>query len=235
MSFRITRSGAAVVLATCSVVIAGCASAIALGRPSTTVQLTGRQLSALLVPVSALPGRYKVEKNTVKDSGSRLETAAAKYHLAAMSCAAINDDNGRAGFGESAFAEAGDVDLSGLVGTGLLQQVYQFHTADSAVSFWRGLRAITIRCPGLGAAAIPDSGKVTQRVFAVRYGRNQAFEADMTQARSQSSSVNSTMLTVVEGDDVLTVGVVGYGRPVPTDLSARTLMNQLAARVQTAR
>jgi hypothetical protein len=235
MSFRVTRSCAAVVLAACSAVVtAGCTSAIAvpLSRSSTAVQLTGRQLSALLVRVSALPRGYKVERNTLNDSGSQLETAGAKYHLATMSCAAINNDNGRAGFGESAFAEAGYLNLSGGAGTGLLQQVYQFHSAKTAVSFWRGLRAITIRCPGLGAATIPGSGKITQRVFAVQYGRDLAFDADATETGQLPGPVNTATLVVIAGDDVFTAGILGYSRPVPADPSARTLMSELAARVQ---
>jgi hypothetical protein len=55
-----------------------------------------------------------------------------------MTCAAINDDNGKAGFGESAFAEADYLQsTSGLSGTALLQQVYQFRAVKAALSFWR--------------------------------------------------------------------------------------------------
>jgi hypothetical protein len=237
MPFRVTRSWAAVVLAACAAVaIAGSALAVPSSRSSAAAQLTGRQLSALLVPASALPRGYQLESNSRQDSGSRLETAAAKYDLATMSCAAINDDDGRAGFGESAFAEVGYLKASALfsTATGLFQQVYQFRAAKAAASFWRGLRAITIRCPGLGAATAPDHGKIAQRVFAVRYGRDQAFEAEMTETGRQSGSVNMAMLVAVAGDNVFAVGIVGYSRPVPADPSARTLMSELVTRVQAA-
>ena len=236
MPFPVTRSLAAVVLVAC-VAGAGAGYAIAApsGRSSAAAQLTGSQLAARLVPASALPRGYQLVRRFSQDSGGRLETAAAKYDLATMSCAAINDDSGRAGFGESAFAEdAHFLNASGLPSTGLLQQVYQFRAGQAAASFWRGLRAIFIRCPGLGAATAPDQGKITQRVFAVRYGRGQAFEADVTVTGLPGGTVNTDTLVVVAGDDVFTVESLGYSRPVPADPPARTLMNELIARVQVA-
>jgi hypothetical protein len=236
MPFRVSRSWAAVVLVACATVAtAGWAIAVPSSRSSAAVQLTGRQLAAALVPASALPGGYQLMRNSRQASGSRLETAAARYDLATMSCAAISDDNGRAGFGESAFAEdAHFLNASGLPSTGLLQQVYQFRAGQAAASFWRGLRATFIRCPGLGAATAPDQGKITQRVFAVRYGRGQAFEADVTVTGLPGGTVNTDTLVVVAGDDVFTVESLGYSRPVPADPPARTLMNELIARVQVA-
>jgi len=234
MPFRLTRSGSATVLAAC---VAGAALALPHSRPPAPAQFTGRQLAALLVPASALPRGYQLMRNIQQDSGKRLETAPARYDLATMSCAAIHDDNGRSGFGESAFAENGYlmVNLPDPHGTGLVQQVYQFRSPKAALSYWRGLRAIIIRCPGLGAAAAPDYAKVTQRVFIVRYGRDQAFEADITETGRQSGTVNMAMLVVVAGNDVFTADIIGYGRPVPADPSARTLMKELATRVQAAR
>lgn len=235
MPFRVRRSWAAVVLSA-AVASAGWAIAVPSSRASAAVQLTGRQLSALLVPASALPRGYQLITNTWQDSGSRLETATAKYDLATMSCATINNDNGRDGFGESAFAEVGDVlNVEGLPGTALFQQVYQFGTATVAASFWRGLRAIFIRCPELGATTAPDPGKITQSVLTVRYGRDQAFEADATVTGLQGGAVDEATLVVIAGDDVFTVGIIGYGRPVPADPSARTLVSELIARVQAAR
>ena len=236
MPFRVTRRRAVVVLVACAAVAtAGWAIAAPSGRPSAAVQFTGRQLAALLVPMSALPRGYQAMRNSPHDSGDRLETARARYDLATMSCAAINDDSGRAGFGESAYAEVGYLlNRSGLPSTGVLQQVYQFGTLKAAASFWRGLRAIFIRCPALGLAHSANPGKITQRVFAVRYGRDQAFEADVTETEPQSGAVNTAFLVVVAGDDVFTVAVFGYGRPVPADPSARTVTSELIARVQAA-
>jgi hypothetical protein len=240
MPFRVTRSWAAVALAACSAVaITGSAIAVPPSRSYGAIQLTGRQLAASLVPASALPRGYQVARSLQQDSGSRLETAAAKYDLATMSCATIYDDYGRAGFGESALAEVAYVKVSSLLlgtgtATGLFQQVYQFRSGKAAASYWRGLRAATIRCPGLGAAADPDQGKITQRVLAVRYGRDQAFEADVTETGPPYGSVNTAVLVVVAGDYVFTVDIVGYGRPVPADPSARALMSELVARVHAA-
>lgn len=237
MPFRVTRRWAAVMLVACAAgATAGWAIAVPSSRSSAAVQLTGRQLAALLVPASALPRGYQPVGRFRQDSGGWPETAAAKYDLATMSCAAINDDNGRAGFGESALAEVGYVlNVSGLPSTGLFQQVYQFRTTKAAASYWRGLHAIFIRCPALGDATSPDQPRITQRVFAVRYGRGQAFEADTTATGLPGGAVNTATLVVVAGDDVFTVGVLGYGRPVPADPSARTLMSELIARVQAAR
>jgi hypothetical protein len=235
--FRVTRSWAVVVLVACAAVAtAGWAIAVPSSRSAAAVQLTGRQLAAALVPVSALPRGYHSERYIGQASGDRLETAVARYDLATMSCAAIYEDDGRAGFGESAFAEAGYFRyVSGSSGTGFVQQVYQFRTANAAASFWHGLRAIFVRCPGLGEATSPDPGKITQRVVAARYGRDQAFEADETVTGLQAGAVNQGTLVVVAGDDVFTADVVGYSRPVPANPSARTLMSELIARVQAAR
>ncbi|HZR51086.1 MAG TPA: hypothetical protein VFB06_16415 [Streptosporangiaceae bacterium] len=186
MPFGVTRIAAAAMAACAAIAITGSAIAMTSSQSSAGVQLTGRQLAASLLPAAALPHGYKLERNSRQDSGSRLETAARKYDLATMSCAAINDDNGRTGFGESALAEAGYFDSSGLHGTGVLQQVYQFRAAKAAASFWRGLRAIIIRCPGLGAATEIDPGKIAQHVKLVRYGGDPAFEVDMTETKPQS-------------------------------------------------
>jgi hypothetical protein len=234
MPFRVTRVAAAALAACAAVAITGSAIAMPSGRSSAATQITGSELSALLVPASALPHGYKLESNSRHDSGSRLETAAAKYDLARMSCAAINDDNGKTGFGESALAEAGYFNSSGLHGTGVFQQVYQFRAAKAAASFWHGLRAIIIRCPGFGEAASIDPGKIVQRVEVVRYRGGEAFEVDMTETKPQAGTVNTVMLFVPAGDDVFTVGVIGYSRPVPADPSTRTLMSKLVARVSAA-
>jgi hypothetical protein len=58
-------------------------------------------------------GGFRPEPNIRLDSGTRLEKGPAKYDLATMSCAAINEDDGRPGFGESAFAEDGYLKASG--------------------------------------------------------------------------------------------------------------------------
>jgi hypothetical protein len=236
MLSRVTRSWAAVTLAACLAGVgAGCAVPAPAGQSPPAAQLAGRQLAGRLVPVSALPRGYQLMKPFSQDSGSRLETAAAKYDLATMSCAAIDDDNGRPGFGESAFAEdAHSLNASGLPSSELLQQVYQFRAAQAASSFWSGLRAIYTRCPGLGAATAPGPGKVTQRVFAVPYDRGQAFEADVTVTGRPGGTVNTATLVVVADDDVFAVELLGYIRPVPADPPARTLMSELITRVQAA-
>jgi hypothetical protein len=123
MLSRVTRSWAAVVLVACLAGAgAGCAVPAPAGQSPAAAQLAGRQLADRLVPVSALPRGYQLMKPFSQDSGSRLETAAAKYDLATMRCAAIDDDNGRPGFGESAFAEdAHSLNASGLPSSELLQ------------------------------------------------------------------------------------------------------------------
>lgn len=223
MPLGISRWWAAAVLVA---VLPACSSAAAT-QP-------GRQLSASLVPVSALPPGYRPARNLQYNSGDRLETGPVKYDLAAMSCAAVADADGRAGFGESALAEGFDEKLAGAHGTGLGQEVYQFRAAKEASSFWEALRAALIRCPGFGEATSTDPGKLVQRVLAVGYGRDRAFEVLMTENGPRSGLVNWAMLVVAAGEDVFTVDTLGYGQPVPADPSARTLLGELTARVQAA-
>jgi GNAT superfamily N-acetyltransferase len=231
MLLRVPRFCAVVSLAACSM-IAACTSAVATPVPMLVRQFTGKQLAALLVPASALPRGYQPATNTQENSGDRLETSSARYNLTTMSCATIRSDNGRAGFGESAFADGAYLNITGPKGTGVLQQVYQFRAAAAATGFWRGLRAILIRCPDFGDSAGPNPQKVVQRVYAVRYGGDLAFEANITTTGPVVGTVTGELLVVVSGDEVLTVTTIGLGHSVPADPSPRTLMGMLTARLE---
>jgi hypothetical protein len=94
----------------------------------------GTQLSAALLPVSALPRGYQLPRNP-RQLREPPGEGAAKYHLATMSWATYYDAQRQDGFGETAFAEDGFDDVTASHGTGFFQQVYQFPAANAARSF----------------------------------------------------------------------------------------------------
>ncbi len=199
------------------------------------VQLTGAQLAAALLPAAAFPHGFRYDRSTAYNSGNRLEASAAKYHLATMGCTSFSNAYGRSGFGETAVVQD---DYSTLVnnyisttGAELAQTVYQFAGGRAATAFWRGLHSIFARCPGMGLS----SGKTTMRIFTVPLRGAQAFRVDSTVTVSQLGTTQMESLVAVTGHDVFETDAVGFGRPVPSSPTVRTLMRELIPRVLHAR
>src|SRR5579859_4254398 len=82
----------------------GASAAVTAEAGNPAVQVTGTQLAAALVPASMFPRGYQLARNVAHDSGNRLEGGTAAYDPETMSCAEYYHANGRAGFGETAFA-----------------------------------------------------------------------------------------------------------------------------------
>jgi hypothetical protein len=102
MRSRITKVGAVAVLAASALAITvGTARAAGQAPVTKPVQLTGSQLAADLLPAGTFPSGYRYDKSTSSDSGQRLETGQAKYHLASISCTTLSNVYGGSGFGET--------------------------------------------------------------------------------------------------------------------------------------
>jgi hypothetical protein len=236
MSIRVM---AAAVAAAAGLAIATCgpADAVTAGHaaPAATraVQLTGVQLRAALLPASAFPAGYKLDKSGVYDSGAHLLTVPAKYHLATMSCASFAKHFGFKGFGESAVA--GDAFVTATFNREFGQQVYQFRTSRAAAAFFGGLRAIARRCPkflltesGLGAS-------LTTKVFdASSIAGHRTFQANEA-GTIMGFRLGLKLVFTLAGPDVFMTGNVGVFAAPPTSPAPRTTMLRLIKRVRAAR
>ena len=237
MRSRITKVGAVVALvASALAVTAGpvrAAGRTPVAQAVQAVQLTGSQLAAVLLPAGAFPPGYRYDKSTSYESGNRLETAKAKYHLASIKCTTLGNVYGRSGFGETAVAGNSYSTLvdnfTARSGAAFAQTVYQFASASSARSFWQGIRSVLVRCPGFGLAA--RKGGATERIVKVSIRGTQAFQADFSVSLGAFGTIRLQSLVVVRAHDVLEIDALGIARPVPATPSLRSLMTRLLARV----
>jgi hypothetical protein len=234
MRSRITKIGAVIVLvASALAVTVGTVRAAGRAPVAQAVQLTGSQLAAVLLPAGAFPSGYRYDKSTSYESGKRLETGKAKYHLMSISCTMLSNVYGRSGFGETAAATNSYstlVDnLTATSGAAFAQTVYQFASASAARSFWRGIRSVVVRCPGFGLATHLGSG--TERIVKVSIRGTQAFQADFSGSLASLGTIGVQSLVVVRGQDVIETDAMGLARAVPASPSLRTLMTRLLARV----
>ena len=234
MRSRITKVGAVIVLAASALAVtAGTARAAGQAPVAHAVQLTGSQLAADLLPAGTFPAGYRYDQSTSSDSGKRLETGQAKYHLASISCTTLSNVYGESGFGETAVAANSYSTLvdnyTATSGAVFAQTVYQFASASSARSFWLGIRSVVVRCPGFGLATHSDHG--TERIVKVSVRDTQAFQADFSGSFALLGTIRAQSLVVVRGQDVIEIDAMGLGRAVPASPSLRTLMTRLLARV----
>jgi hypothetical protein len=232
MRSRITRVGAVIVLAASTLaVIVGTAQAAERAPAAKAVQLTGSQLNADLLPAATFPSGYRYDSSTSYESGKRLETGKAKYHLASISCKTLSNVWEKAGFGETAVASNSYSTLvdsyTATSGAAFAQTVYQFASASTARSFWQGLRSVAIRCPGFGSVG----GHGTERIVKAVIVGTQAFQADFSVSLGQFGTVRVQSLIVLRGQDVIEIDVMGIARAVPTSPSLSTLMIKLLVRV----
>lgn len=197
------------------------------------VQLTGSQLAAVLLPAGTFPRGYRYDSSTSYESGNRLETGKAKYHLASISCTTLGNVYGRSGFGETAVAGNSYGTLvdnyTASSGAAFAQTVYQFASAGSARSFWQGIRSVVVRCPGFGLATRKSGA--TEQVVKVSIRGTQAFQADFSVSLGAFGTIRLQSLVVVRGQDVLEIDALGVARAVPATPSLRSLMTRLLARV----
>lgn len=242
------RSMAAAVAITAGLTLSAAGLAVGTAGPAlaasgtgavSAVQLTGVQLLAALLPASAFPAGYKLDKTSVYDSGSRLLTAPAKYNLATVSCTSFAKHFGQRGFGETAVASdffiKGGTTLGPVRGFG--QLVYQFKTSRAATAVFNGLRAIIRKCPQAGLSGTgPGSGvKVTTKVFdAAPIGGHRTFQVNQT-ATVKGFSLGAKLVFTVAGQDVFLTGNIGILAAPPSSPSPRTTMLRLINRVRAFR
>ena len=234
MRSRITKVGAVIALAASALAVtAGIARAAGQAPAAHAVQLTGSQLAADLLSARNFPPGYRNDKSTSFDSGQRLETGQAKYHLASISCTTLSKAFSGSGFGETAVATNSYSTLvdnyTATSGAVFAQTAYQFASASAARSFWQGIRSVAVRCPGFGLATRTHHG--TERIVKVSIRGTQAFQADFSGSLALVGTIRAQSLVTVRGQDVLEIDALGLGRAVPASPSLRTLMTRLLARV----
>jgi hypothetical protein len=235
MNFRIMKVGAVIVLAASALTVTvGPVRAAGRAPVAQAVQLTGSQLAAALLPAGTFPPGYHYDKSTSYESGKRLETGKAKYHLASISCTTLSNVYGQSGFGETAVATNSYstlVDnLTATSGAAFAQTVYQFANASTARPFWQGIRSVVVRCPGFGLAT--HLGRSTERIIKASIRGTQAFQADFIGYLAPIGTIRVQSLVVVRGQDVIETDAMGLARAVPASPSLRTLMIRLLARVR---
>lgn len=234
MRSEITKAGAVIVLvASALAVTAGTVRAAGRAPAAHEVQLTGSQLAADLLPAGTFPRGYRYDKSASYDSGNRLETGQAKYHLASISCTTLSNVYGRSGFGETAIATNSYSTLAdnytATSGAAFVQTVYQFADSSTGRSFWQGIRSVVVRCPGFGLAAVLHHG--TERIVKVSIRGTQAFQADFSGSLAPLGTIRLQSLIVVRGQDVIEIDAIGLGHALPASPSLRTLATQLLVRV----
>ena len=235
MSIRLM---AAAVVTACAVVAATCGTAAAAAYRAaspavqlTSVQLTGVQLLSALLPRSDFPAGFKLDKSGVFDSGRRLENSRARFHLSTMSCKSFANNFGNTGFGETATAADDFVNSKFTQIFG--QQVYQFKTSSAAAAFFKGLRAISRRCPAFLLSGVA-SGVSVHAFDAARILGHPTFVVN------ESGTILGVKLTIgttftVAGTDLYFIIKIGISVAPPGSPSGRTTMIRLIKRVQAFR
>lgn len=235
MRYGIMKVGTVILVAASALAVtAGTARAGARAPAARAVQYTGSQLAADLLPAGDFPPGYRYDGSRSYESGTRLETGPAKYHLAGVSCTTFGNHYAYSGFGETAVA----TNLYSTVvskptatsGARFGQTVYQFASASAARSFWQGSRSIAVRCPGWGSAAVAGYTHATEQIVTVSIRGVHAFQADFN-GYLASYPVRLQTLVVLRGQDVIETNVSTLDRALPTSPSLRALMIRLLARV----
>jgi hypothetical protein len=227
MSFRARAGAAAAVLLAAGLLIVPAAQAATYQNG----QLTGRQLASVLLPASYFWSGYKVEKSSAYSSGSRLEHSAARYNLAAFSCATyLLHGLPDTGFGET--AAAGDA-LGDRV-TSYQQAVYQFSSSGRAAWFYQRLYAFTSRCRSVTATAGKATASLTtQSLRKTRADRYPAFRAVQTVYLTGLPATGNDTLVTLAGTDVFLMDAAGQAPAAKSALT--TALLRLIARVQAFR
>lgn len=194
--------------------------------PPATGQLTGTQLQAVLLPQSSFPAGFSLSSSSAVSSGGSLETSAATYDPATMSCASYVNHLGNTGFGETAMAsnsfDGQDQAFD--------QFVYQFGAADAAAKFIAGIQALAGRCHAFKAADGGSTGTFSLKATrGTPVGGHPSIEVQQTGTISGSPLTLDTLFTA-SGVDVFAAAAVGLGTTAPTSPATPTLIYSLMKR-----
>ena len=149
--------------------------------------------------------------------------------LATASCGTFYSSLNSPGLGESAFASR-SYSTPGFAQQ-FLQAVYQLRNADSAMTFFRHVRAGFSRCSPARA------GTTTFRVRtlpAAPVSEHPSIQLKMTIVSGGQTTLADIVISVA-GPDVFDVINSGLQAPPPASPDPRTLMSELITRVQSAR
>jgi hypothetical protein len=192
-----------------------------------TGQLTGTELESVLLPASDYPAGFTVSSSGPVTSGGSLETGAAQYNLATVSCADFVDHLGGTGFGETAMAAVSVVGADQAYD----QVVYQFGSAASASAFVAGLQPLAARC-GKSFAADDDGENGTFRLTATPgadVGGYPTVELVQRGTVGGSSVILDTLFSA-SGVDVFAAAGVGLGDGAPAVPAKETILYDLMKR-----
>jgi len=189
-------------------------------------QLTGTQLASVLLPASDFPAGFAASSSGPVTSGGSLETAAAQYNLATVSCADFVEHLGSTGFGETAMAS------DSITGADQAydQVVYQFGAASAASAWVLGVKSLAARCGSFTATDNGTSGTFSLSASAgTSVGGHPTVELVQRGTIGGSSVVLDTLFSA-SGVDVFGAAGVGLGAGAPAVPAKETIVYDLMKR-----
>jgi hypothetical protein len=199
--------------------------------PAASGQLTGTQLTSVLLPQSSFPAGFTLSPSSAVSSGDSLTSGPAAYDMSTISCATFVDHLGNTGFGETAMASGSAV---GGQDQSYDQVVYQFGSTSSASGFVAGIKALAGRCHSFTASDNGESGTFSLTASsAPAVGGHPSLELVQSGTLGSSSLVLDTVFTV-SGVDVFAGAAVGLGMAEPVSMAKETIVYNLMKRQQAA-
>lgn len=194
--------------------------------PRAAGQLTGTQLTTVLLPQSYFPAGFTPSASSAVTSGASLSSSPPRYELGSVSCANFVNHLGNTGFGETAMA----ADSFAGKGQDFDQLVYQFGSAAAASSFLAGIEAVAGRCHSFTAT---DNGATG--TFSLRASPAPPVAGHPSVELIQSGSIRGSSLTLdtlftASGVDVFAGATVGLGTTAPAGLAKQTIIYYLMKR-----
>jgi hypothetical protein len=194
-------------------------------------QLTGRQLSAILLPELSLPG-YTLSAKNPADSGTTVH-ANSRWTLPGMDCTAFVEQFPGPGFGETAYAQRVFATRTNFY---FSETIYQFGSPSAATSFFSGVRGEARACRSFTGSPM---GGVQPEPWALRLstappgigGAATTIQENGTAAVTSETTVKvaAVNLLAMRGADVLDVRYLGDG--LPTTLSLAPVAERLITRL----
>lgn len=193
-------------------------------------QLTGRQLSAILLPELSLPG-YTLSAKNPADSGTTVH-ANSRWTLPGMDCAGFVEQFPGPGFGETGYAQRVFATPANFY---FSETIYQFGSPAAATSFFSGVRGEVGACRSftgspLGGQPEPWALRLSAAPPGIG-GQATTIQENGTTAETSGTTakVAAVNLLATRGADVLDVRYLGDG--LPTTLSLAPVAVRLITRL----